>query len=207
MMRSLLVGLIGLALGVAGTLAMRAALSKRGPSAAADTPSADIRVTSCSLAEPMRIEFLFDCDVIGEAGGPLCDRDKGQRKLERDNAQRAVLALRERWSYELRDLRVIERFESGEVAFNAQTAQRVLDATFGAMRLRSVPKAPTSMRGFLSLVECAPYTWSSILLSSLPSLTDVDAKDMRDKLPQLATIDADFQQRLAFLNELSGTKP
>lgn len=155
---------------------------------------------SCALVEPMRMDLLFDCDAVGEEF-PMCGRfDRAMRKLKRRNLELQVRAMQSMWVAALLSKRIVERFESGEILFAPETAQRVFDEMFRVVKVGQLPKAPTTRRGFLQVLKCAPHTWASMVVGASRSLTDTDLSELESKLPDPATFESAMASQLGFLD-------
>lgn len=182
---------------VVGAIGLRRTLSSGNRELVVDDSS--FPSDSCALAEPLRMDFLFNCDVVGDQFALCSDLDKSARDRERKGLDLQVRAIQVSWVSALRSIRLVERLQSGEIEFDSKLAQRVFDEMFRVFKVGSPPRAPTTKRGFIEVLKCAPYTWASIVVSANRSLTDLDLRELRQKLPDAASVEPTLKDRLGFL--------
>jgi len=193
-----LFGVLGVAIGVLTTLALAYALKSRPTAEASEGVPFD--GSSCANAEPLQLRFLFNCDVIGDRAGGMCNHAKDLRSVKRDNVRLGIQGVRDSWSSTLRTMKIVQRFESGDLVYTADIGERTLKAIGRALHIDAEVARPQSKRAFLMLLECGPYTWSSVLLSSIRLMTDVDLDETERKLPEILAVKPSLESELSFLS-------
>lgn len=167
---------------------------------------AGVSIDSCANLQPIRVgRILFNCDSIPSEAGTACEDSIEERARTRTLVETEIGGAREVWAQVLGSTRVVDRLESGDLQFTPELGQRLYDTMFAAVGFGSVPKSspshikaqPLTERAFIESLKCLPHTWASIMLSSIPSLTDVDLRELRNRLPSNALLlKDDLAQRI-----------